>query len=161
MWRKVMKRIKLTSLSAEETISLGARFAKLLKPGDIVCLFGDLGAGKTTLVKGLARGMKISPKKVHSPTFVLMNIYQGRIPLYHFDLYRILSPELLGMGYEEFFYGDGIAVIEWSEKLGGFMPREYWKVKLEHVQEGVRKVTISAHGERYKNRSFKVLEKLV
>jgi tRNA threonylcarbamoyladenosine biosynthesis protein TsaE len=156
-----MKKIQITSKSADDTVRLGTCLASVLKSGDIICLFGDLGVGKTTLVKGLAKGLKIQPRKVHSPTFVLMNIYQGRIPLYHFDLYRILSPELLGMGYEEFFYGDGIAVIEWSEKLGGFMPKEYWKVKLEHVRESVRKVTIFAHGARYKERSLKALEQFV
>ena len=153
-----MKKIKVTSRSCEDTMRLGTRFAKVLKPGDIVCLFGELGAGKTTLVKGLAKGFRMKPEKVHSPTFVLLNIYDGKVPLYHFDLYRIESPDLPGMGYEEFFYGEGIAVIEWSEKLGGFMPKDHWKVELTHAGDDVRKVSISSHGERYKERSVKALE---
>jgi tRNA threonylcarbamoyladenosine biosynthesis protein TsaE len=153
-----MKKIQVISRSREDTMRLGARFAKVLRPGDIVCLFGELGAGKTTLVKGLAGGFRIKPEKVHSPTFVLLNIYDGKVPLYHFDLYRIESPDLPGMGYEEFFYGDGIAVIEWSEKLGDFMPKDYWRVDLKHGGEDVRKVSISSHGGRYKERSVKTLE---
>ena len=153
-----MKTIHVVSRSREDTMQLGTRFAKVLKRGDIVCLFGELGAGKTTLVKGLAKGFRVKPEKVHSPTFVLLNIYEGKVPLYHFDLYRIESPDLLGMGYEEFFYGEGIAVIEWSEKLGGFMPKDYWQVELAHAGDDVRKVSISSHGKRYKDRSVKALE---
>ena len=109
---------EVTSESQKETMQLGARLAKLLKPGDIVCLYGDLGTGKTTFVKGMAKGLKISETEVHSPTFVLMNLYEGRVPLFHFDFYRLDDIQQIGMiGYDEFLYDDGIAVVEWAEKL--------------------------------------------
>jgi tRNA threonylcarbamoyladenosine biosynthesis protein TsaE len=127
----------------------------LLKRGDMVCLFGDLGSGKTAFVKGMAKGLKITPHHVHSPTFTLMNIYEGKVPLYHFDLYRINAIDLFGLGYEEFFYGNGIAAVEWSERLEGLMPKDCWKVELAHGGDDVRKVKISAEGELVKERLAK------
>ncbi len=141
-----MKTIRVDSKSYEDTLALGGRFAKLLKPGDIVLLFGDLGAGKTAFVKGMAKGLKYDPLKVHSPTFTLMNIYNGKIPLYHFDLYRIKADDLFGMGYEEFFYGKGIAAVEWSERLEGLKPEDFWKIELKHAGEDLRHVGISFSG---------------
>jgi tRNA threonylcarbamoyladenosine biosynthesis protein TsaE len=138
---------KITSHSEQETAKLGNRLAKFLKPGDIVCLFGDLGSGKTTLVKGLVGGLKIKPSKVNSPTFVLMNIYEGKIPIYHFDLYRIEGKDLLNIGYEEFFYDEGIAVVEWAERLGAELPKEYIAVRLGHKNEKERVIEVSAQGK--------------
>ncbi len=147
---------KLISKSREETIRFGTSMAKYLKPGDIVCLFGDLGAGKTTFVQGLAKGFKINPDKVCSPTFVLMNIYKGNPDVYHFDLYRTQSSEdLFGIGYDEFFYGQGISVVEWSEKLAELTPKEYIKVMLKHKDENSRVITLTVKGkslvDRWKN----------
>ncbi len=155
-----MRAIRKVTRSYEETLALGSRFAKVLKRGDIVCLFGDLGSGKTAFTKGVAKGLKIKAEEVHSPTFTLMNIYEGRIPVYHFDLYRIESPDLLGLGYEEFFYGNGVAVIEWSEKLGAFLPAECWKIEFKHAGEDVRKISLSFKGEGFKERFGKVIKTL-
>ncbi|MEI6437961.1 MAG: tRNA (adenosine(37)-N6)-threonylcarbamoyltransferase complex ATPase subunit type 1 TsaE [Candidatus Omnitrophota bacterium] len=138
-----MKKITLKSKSYEETLAQGAKFGRTLKAGDIVLLFGDLGAGKTAFVKGMARGLKLDSLKVHSPTFTLMNIYEGKVPLYHFDLYRIKADDLFGMGYEEFFYGKGVAAVEWSERLEGLKPERFWKVELKHAGEDRRKIVIS------------------
>jgi len=141
-----MPGIKIISNSYEDTLSLGARFSKVLKAGDVVCLYGDLGAGKTAFVKGLAQGLKLDPLAVHSPTFTLMNIYAGKVPLYHFDLYRIQAEDLFGLGYEEFFYGKGITAVEWSERLEALIPDQFWKVELIHAGEDVRKIGIGFHG---------------
>ena len=142
--------IKIISDNEKLTIELAQKLSKYLKPGDIVCLFGELGTGKTTFVKGLAKGLKVKPQKVHSPTFTLLNIYDGKLPLYHFDLYRIEDIKELGaIGYEEFFYGEGVAVVEWAERLKELMPQEYFKVEIEHRQENERLIRLSACGEKY------------
>jgi len=148
--------MEVISHNEKATMDFGAQLAKHLNPGDIVCLFGDLGSGKTTLVKGLAQGLKVSPRKVSSPTFVLMNVYEGKVPIYHFDLYRIDGKELAGIGYEEFFYGAGISVVEWAERLGKETPKEYIDVKLTHKNEHTRLITISAHGKELNTRLNKL-----
>ncbi|MBF0331348.1 MAG: tRNA (adenosine(37)-N6)-threonylcarbamoyltransferase complex ATPase subunit type 1 TsaE [Candidatus Omnitrophica bacterium] len=150
-----MKALEHCTHAYEETLALGARFARILKRGDVVCLFGDLGSGKTAFVKGMAKGLKISPHQVHSPTFTLMNIYKGKVPLYHFDLYRIKAFDLFGMGYEEFFYGQGIAAVEWSERLETLMPGDCWQVTLAHAGDDARKIKFSAKGDAVKERLAK------
>ncbi len=147
-----MPALRHVTQSYEATLAAGAAFAKTLRRGDMVCLFGELGSGKTAFVKGLARGLKIAPRHVHSPTFTLMNMYEGKVPLYHFDLYRITAPDLPGMGYEEFFYGNGICAVEWSERLEGFLPQEHWHVTLRHAGADRRTITIAARGKKLKER---------
>ncbi len=128
----------------------GKRLAAHLKPGDIVCLCGDLGSGKTTFVKGIAQGLKIKPDQVSSPTFVLMNAYEGRMPMFHFDLYRIeREGEILGLGYEEFLYGEGVAVVEWAERLGHLSPQEALRIEFVHQGGDERLINIAAMGQRY------------
>lgn len=155
-----MRSVHFASHSYEDTLAFAARFAKQLKAGDIVCLYGDLGAGKTAFTKGLAKGLGHDPHAVHSPTFVLMNVYDGKVPVYHFDLYRIGADELFNIGYEEFFYGQGIAVIEWSERLGELLPKDHWHVELKHAGNDERRLTITVRGEALKDRFAKTLEKL-
>ena len=139
-----MPDLKIFSKSAEDTIAVAVKFAKNLKPGDIVFLRGELGAGKTTFMKGIARGLKVSPHKVNSPTFVLMNYYEGKMPVYHFDLYRLeKAEELKTVQFDEYFYGSGISVIEWPERLGVWAPKNYWLVKLSHKSEHERNICIS------------------
>ena len=117
--------------------------ARQLKAGDIVLLQGDLGAGKTTFVKGLAKFFKVAPKKVNSPTFVIMNYYKGKFPLYHFDLYRLETPQAIDtLDFDEYFYGEGISLIEWPERLGEYKPKEYILVKFEHQGESKRGICI-------------------
>jgi tRNA threonylcarbamoyladenosine biosynthesis protein TsaE len=155
-----MKKISFDSQSYEDTLARGAEFARALEAGDIVCLFGDLGAGKTAFTKGIARGLGMSPREVHSPTFVLMNIYEGKVPLYHFDLYRISAEALFDIGYEEFFYGNGIAVIEWSERLGDLTPKDYWRVDLAHKGEDKRRITVSRTGAVCEKRMQRMIKSL-
>jgi len=126
---------ELITRSAKETINQGRLFASLLQCGDVVCLRGDLGAGKTTWVKGLAEGLGLSGNEsVTSPTFALMHRYGSRIPLYHFDCYRLNSPEeLIEIGFEEFVNDrDAVICIEWPEKAGALIPATGWDVSILH-----------------------------
>ena len=143
--------MQFLSESRSQTITLGKTLARFLKKGDIICLNGDLGSGKTTFTKGLAAGLKINQQLVNSPTFVLLNEYRGKLPLYHFDLYRIDEPsELLVIGYEEFLYGQGVSVVEWASKLGKLTPKDYLDVKFAHKKESKRLIKFLAHGKRAK-----------
>jgi len=138
------------SRNPEETHSWAIRLAKKLKPGDILCLYGNLGSGKTTFVKGLAEGLKIKPNSVSSPTFVLMNAYDGRLALYHFDFYRIEhQEEIVGIGYDEFLFGKGVAVVEWAERFGKYLPPERLDLHFDYVGETGRTIRVAAIGERY------------
>ena len=128
--------------SGQETVQLGRNIAGKLKPGDIVGLSGSLGAGKTTLTKGIAEGLQIADS-VTSPTFTLMCAYSGNLPLYHFDCYRMESEEELEMiGADEFLFGGGVSVLEWYEKIEHFLPEDIIKVHLEINGGGDRIITI-------------------
>lgn len=132
-------------------MKLGVRLAQFLKKSDIVCLFGDLGTGKTTFTKGIAKGLKIKEKFVNSPSFILMNEYNGKLPLFHFDLYRIDKvKEVFSIGYEEFLYDDGVAVVEWAERLGALLPKNYLKVQFFHKKENERVIKFFPLGRRAK-----------
>lgn len=138
-----MKSTEIVTNNVEETLKFGKKFFLQLKAGDIVCLFGDLGSGKTTFVKGLAQGLGIKQDIVNSPTFVLLNIYEGKLPLYHFDLYRMEDvKEILAIGYEEYFYGQGITMVEWAERLENLMPKKYVRVELLHRGEEKRLIRV-------------------
>lgn len=133
--------------SSEETIALGNKFVSELEPGAIVCLNGDLGAGKTHFVKGMAEALGIHKDEVHSPTFTLIHEYEGSMPLYHFDCYRMESPaEALEIGAEEYFYGDGVTVIEWPERIESLIPPEAIWIDIEAPDRKSRKFVISKKG---------------
>jgi tRNA threonylcarbamoyladenosine biosynthesis protein TsaE len=120
--RKSNKIVYSTS-SPDETLQLGMEWAGLMEPGDILCLHGDLGAGKTHLVKGIARGLGVSEHLVNSPTFTLIHEYPGQIPIYHLDLYRIEhSDELREIGVEEYLFGSGVCIIEWPDLIENDLP---------------------------------------
>lgn len=122
--------MRVVTSSSFETEALGERLGALLRAGDMLALYGDLGAGKTTLVRGLARGLGAADR-VASPTFVLMHVYEGRVPVYHFDAYRLSgASDLLGIGADEYLEGDGVAVVEWSERAEGILPPERVDVHL-------------------------------
>lgn len=113
----------LTSTSLEDTYKIAATIAKSLAPGDIIALTGDLGAGKTTLVRGIVSALHGDAHAVTSPTFTLMNIYEGTPPIYHSDWYRLDSTNALGtIGFEEYLEGNGIAIVEWGEKFPTELP---------------------------------------
>ena len=117
--------------SAEETFEAGRKMGLEVKPGTIICLNGDLGTGKTVFTKGVAAGLGIT-EPVVSPTFTVVQIYEeGRLPLYHFDVYRIDDPdEMEEIGYRDYFYGDGVAIIEWSDLIGELIPDEAVRVTI-------------------------------
>ena len=148
--------LKIISNSETETINLGTRLVHSLVAGDVVCLFGTLGAGKTILVKGMAKGLGINKDKVISPSFVLIREYlpagktKSGIPLYHLDLYRLKNAkEVLGLGYEEYLYGQGICVVEWAERMTGFLPSEFLKIELKIKGKTKRVIKLIAKGKRY------------
>ena len=145
--------IEFFTHSEKETEKLGEKLGRLVEPGTIILIKGGLGAGKTVFTRGIARGLGIE-EPVTSPTFTLIHQYQGRLPLYHFDIYRIEDPdEMDDIGYEEFFYGDGVAVVEWPEKMEWLLPDEYLEIVIERVplenQDG-RKISLTGKGAKYK-----------
>ena len=118
--------------SAEETAKLGKRIAQQLQPGSVCALVGELGVGKTVFTQGLAQGLGIT-EPVCSPTFTIVQVYEeGRIPFYHFDVYRIADlQEMEEIGYEEYFYGSGVTLVEWADLITELMPLSYQKITIE------------------------------
>lgn len=133
------------SHSAAETMEWGRRLGKRLPLHSVVCLFGDLAAGKTTLIKGLVAGAaNIDPSEVQSPTFTYLHIYSGERKVYHFDLYRLRDvDEFLSMGFDEYFEADGICCIEWSERIASYLPQECICITLTHEGDDKRKITVT------------------
>lgn len=130
--------------STEETEMLGLEFSKTLKPGDFVAMFGDLGVGKTAFIRGAAHNLAPSAR-VQSPTYTIVNEYPGKIPLYHFDMYRIDNEEsLYATGYYDYTSGDGICFAEWSEKIIPWLPTGYIAVTIEKTgaDMDIRRITI-------------------
>lgn len=139
----------LKSKSEQETHAIGYRIGTLLKSGDIICLTGDLGAGKTVLTKGIARGLGVK-EDVTSPTFTLIHEYMGRIPLYHFDVYRIGSiEEMEDLGYEEYFYGSGACVIEWASQIRELIPKDHLWIEIRTKGENEREIRLSGTADRF------------
>ncbi len=133
---------EIITTTEDETRLAGIRLGSKSNKGDIIALSGDLGTGKTVMAKGIARGMGIS-EEITSPTFTLLEIYEGVLNLYHFDLYRIKSTEELDQLYfEEYWNGDGVSVIEWPERCGTRLPDNKIMVRLEYIDENRRKITI-------------------
>ena len=154
--------MQIISRSIRETIKIGKVIARNLKSGDIICLFGELGSGKTTLVKGIAQGLGVKKDKVISPSFVFIRQNpKARLPLYHFDLYRLKSPlSILGLGYEEYFYNEGVTVVEWADRLKYLTPREFLKIELFFKAKAQRLLKFTAAGSRYKELLGKIHENL-
>ena len=145
-----MKQFKTDS--GEQTTNIGWRLGKVLKNGDIICLNGGLGAGKTAFTKGIAIAMGIGGY-ITSPTFTIVNEYDGTPPLYHFDVYRISSPdEMFEIGFDEYIDGSGVVVIEWADIIKSILPKEYINVEIQKDRtQGVdiRIITIDFFGEKY------------
>lgn len=145
--------LDVTSHSAEETVHLGEQLGQQLRAGDVVLLYGEFGAGKTHLTKGIALGLG-SDDMVNSPSFVLINQYRsgaahGRAPIYHIDLYRLEDTQALaGIGLDEALEGDGICVIEWAERAVDWLPPDYLAVLLRHTGETDRALRFQPHGSR-------------
>lgn len=131
------------SHSEADTLAIAANFAGTLLPGDVVALTGDLGAGKTVFVRGIAAALGVG-EAVTSPTFTLINEYRsGSIPLYHMDLYRLSSiREMTDIGVEDYFYGDGVCLVEWAERLGELLPADAIRVDIRHMDAESREIEI-------------------
>ena len=129
--------MRFESFSAEETFALGKKLGEEAKPGAVYCLSGDLGVGKTVFTKGFAVGLGVTDT-VNSPTFTIVQEYKGRLPFYHFDVYRIEEPEEMEeIGYEDYFYGDGACMIEWAELIEELIPADAVKVCIsKDLQKG-------------------------
>ncbi len=136
------------SSSQAETIELGRRLAGFLRRGDVVGLVGELGVGKTTLIKGIASGLGVK-RPVRSPSFIVITQYMGEIPVYHIDLYRIETPsQLREFDVLEYLYTDGIALVEWAEKIWNLLPPHTIKITLR--SKGAEERIIEIHSERFK-----------
>jgi tRNA threonylcarbamoyladenosine biosynthesis protein TsaE len=139
--------------SVEKTIELGKQLGLYLNTGDIVCLNGDLGAGKTHFAKGIAKGLGIDDQ-ITSPTFTIVNEYEeGRLKLYHFDVYRVNDPdEIINIGFDEYIFGKGVSIIEWSHYIEELIPEEHIRInikKLPEIGDNFRNISINGFGSRY------------
>ena len=139
--------------SIEETTKLGKELGKILNPGDIICLTGDLGTGKTHITKGISEGLGITDN-ITSPTFTIVNEYDsGRLKLYHFDVYRVSDPdEIYAIGFDDYIFGDGVSIIEWANYIEEILPKEYLHIYITKdlsKGENYRKITITPYGEKY------------
>ena len=139
------------SHSEVQTRRLGARLAQLLQPGDVIGLVGDLGSGKTRWVQGVCQGLEVVDPVI-SPTFTLVNEYQGRWPVYHIDLYRLEdTADMLTFGLEDYLYGQGISLIEWADRADKHLPQDYLTIELYYIETTKRRVVIRPHGTRFVN----------
>lgn len=130
--------------SPQETQHLGRNLAGRLRRGDIVALYGNLGAGKTVFVRGICEGMGLEPRDVTSPTFTIVHEYSaGRLPVYHFDAYRVdRIDEFYGLGYEEYFFGDGISVVEWADRIEPLLPEDAFRIRIAHRGDDDRRIAL-------------------
>jgi len=138
------------SFSDRDTEELGRRLGQALKPGSFIALEGDLGAGKTAFTRGIARGLGIDDP-ITSPTYTLVQEYEGRLPLYHFDVYRLDDPdEFLEIGAEEYFYGEGVTVVEWPQQVEDYLPSERLVVRIEKgSKDNERELVWLPKGQQY------------
>lgn len=157
-----VKKLKYLTESSEDTIKLGQQLGAILQRGDVVALVGELGSGKTWFTKGLALGLGISPSiVVTSPSFSLVNEYEGRFTFYHMDLFRLDNlSEVLSAGLEEYLYNGEVVVMEWADRCPEILPEQMIKVEFiildEHLNEHLRNITISGHHPR----AIKIMEEL-
>ena len=140
--------VSFITRSPEETIDLGREIGKLLAPGDVIALVGELGTGKTCLTKGIAQGLRVPAEQfVRSPSFVIVNRYEGIHPIWHIDAYRLDSPlDFVALGYEDYIDSGCIAVIEWADKANDLLPARAIRIVLEHLAPTERRIHIDFSG---------------
>lgn len=143
--------LSIITRNADETATLGMRLGRLLKAGDFIALIGELGSGKTRFVQGVAAGLNVEPgRPVNSPTYSLLHIHSGRLPLYHFDLYRLSGDEdVEQLGFSEYFYGDGVSLVEWADRLHMEMPAERLTITFSYLGEDERRIDFTPLGNSY------------
>ena len=139
----------IESRSPHETKSWGRRLASLLEGGELLGLIGDLGAGKTCFIKGLARGLSLREEDIVSPTFTMIQEHHGRFPLYHIDLYRLEEATLDDLGLREYLFSEGVAAVEWFERLRGGAEMEYLAVRISYAGANIRRIELSAVDSRH------------
>lgn len=143
-------KLTVTTDAVEKTRQVGEELGRLLGPGDLLCVYGPLGAGKTALAQGVARGLGVT-EAVVSPTFILIREYRGRVPFYHFDAYRLQGPEDLNLlGAEEYLAGDGVVLVEWADRVDPALPAERLDVALDYDNENKRRLSFRPRGDRYR-----------
>jgi len=141
--------LTIITKSPEDTQKLGKKISKLIKPGDLLAFYGELGAGKTCLIQGISRGLEVKDY-VTSPSFTIINEYKGKILVFHFDLFRLSNiEEILDLGYEEYFYGEGLTVIEWAEKIENLLPRDHLKIDIKFKSYYERRISLIPKGDRF------------
>ncbi|WP_070121686.1 tRNA (adenosine(37)-N6)-threonylcarbamoyltransferase complex ATPase subunit type 1 TsaE [Bacillus marinisedimentorum] len=141
------EKFEFNTKSPEETMAFSQRLADKLGPGDVLTLEGDLGAGKTTFTKGLAKGLGVR-RTVNSPTFTIIKEYQGRLPLFHMDVYR-LEDSGEDLGFDEYFEGDGVTIVEWASMIHDQLPDERLDIFLYHEGDDNRRIVLTPKGEHY------------
>ena len=141
--------LTIISKSPEETKKLGEDIGKLVRAGDLLAFYGELGAGKTCFIQGISQQLEVKDY-VTSPSFTIINEYRGKIPIYHFDLFRLNNAEeILELGYKEYFYGEGLTVIEWAEKIEEYLPKEHLKIDIKFEDHYKRTITFIPQGDRF------------
>jgi tRNA threonylcarbamoyladenosine biosynthesis protein TsaE len=137
--------------SVAETVALGERVGGLASAGDFIALSGELGSGKTHFARGVAAGVGVDRSiPITSPTYTLMNVYAGRLPFRHFDLYRLHGDQdAAELGFEDYFYGEGVCVVEWAERIRGLLPEERLTVIFSSLGDDVRSITLVSSGRHY------------
>ena len=143
--------LNIITKNPEETKNLGKEVAKLSKPGDLIAFYGELGVGKTCFIQGISQELKVKDY-VTSPSFTIINEYQGKIPVYHFDLFRIDNvEEILELGCEEYFNREGLTVIEWAEKIEQYLPKAHLKIDIKFKDRYQRIISFIPQGDRFNN----------
>ena len=143
--------LNIITKSPEETKNIGEEVGKLANRGDLLAFYGELGTGKTCFIQGVSRALKVKDY-VTSPSFTIINEYQGKIPLFHFDLFRLNNAdEILELSYKEYFYGEGLTVIEWAEKIEQFLPKEHLKIAIKFKDRDQRLISFIPQGDRFNN----------
>jgi len=143
--------LTIITKSPEETKNIGKEVGKIVIPGDLLAFYGELGAGKTCFIQGISQELEVKDY-VTSPSFTIINEYQGKIPIYHFDLFRLNNAEeILELGYQEYFYGEGLTVIEWAEKIEQLLPKEYLKIDIKFKDFYKRIISFTPQGHKFDN----------
>lgn len=139
--------MRIVTRSEEETLKVGTSIGAKLKPGDVISLNGDLGAGKTYMTKGIAVGMGVLDY-ITSPTFIIVNEYEGRMPLYHFDVYRINDiDEMYEIGFDEYLYGNGVCIVEWGKVVEELLPEYAIKIDITKIDDNTREIIVKDNGK--------------